>query len=89
MRDLFLERLTLVDSEGRLRAYDYYITVDEVNAGCLVCECYGIRIEEEGGLQAAARGITSSLSRIYELTASVLTGKVTPISLADVISDWL
>ena len=85
MRELFLKSLELTDAGGRFRRYDYYIIVDELDAG----ESYGIRIEERGGRQAAVRQITCSASRIEELAGLVLRGSVTPITLADVVSDWL
>ena len=31
MRDLFLKQLTLADENGRLRDYDYFITIDEMD----------------------------------------------------------
>jgi len=89
MRDLFLEHLELIDERGRLRNYDYFITVEEMDVGRFVCESYGIRIEEQGGNQAAVHNITASIAKIDELSRLLLRNQVTPITLADVISDWI
>lgn len=89
MRNLFLTNLELTDERGRLRDYDYYITVDETDTGYASWESYGIRIEERGGLQATVRAITTSLARIEELGRLLVRNAVTPVTLADVISDWL
>lgn len=89
MRELLLNSLILSDSGGRLRSYRYYITVDEVEAGSLLCESYGIRIEEQGGQQAFANHLTCSASRMEQLANTLVRNQVTPIGLADVIDDWL
>jgi len=89
MRNLFLTHLELIDERGQLRSYDYYITVDEYCAGQFACESYGICIEEQGGSRATVRGITSSIPRIDELSRLLVRNAVTPVTLADVISDWL
>lgn len=89
MRELFLKQLTLTDEKGQLRDYDYFITIDEMDVGRFACESYGIRIEEQGGSQAAVRNITSSIARIDELSELILRNAVTPTTLSDVVSDWL
>ena len=89
MRDLFLKQLTLTDENGQLRDYDYFITIDEMDVGRFSCEGYGIRIEERDGCRAAVHGITTSIARIDELSELILRNGVTPVTLADVVSDWL
>lgn len=89
MRTLFLKNEELTDESGKQRIYDYYITIDEVDVGPYVCEGYGVRIAERGGMQATVRSITNSIERIDELCELLIRGKVTPTTLADVVSDWL
>ena len=89
MRSLFLTNLELTDERGQLRSYDYYITVDEIDIGPFACESYGICIEEQGGTRALLRGVTVSMPRIDELSRLLIRNAVTPVTLADVVSDWL
>ena len=89
MRDLFLKNLKLRDEQGGIRSYDYYITIGELDVGKYACESYGVRIEEQGGMQASVDNITSSIARIDELSELILRNEVTPVTLADVVSDWL
>ncbi len=90
MRELFLQSLELEDEQGRLRSFDYYITIDEMDVGPYACEGYGIKIVEQGGGQAAvAPHVTCSIARIDELSELILRNGVTPLTLKDVISDWL
>ena len=89
MRDLFLKNLKLQDEQGGIRSYDYYITIGELDVGRYACESYGIRIEEQGGMQASVDNITCSIARIDELSELILRNEVTPVTLADVVSDWL
>ncbi len=90
MRDLFLKTLTLLDESGAARRYDYYITVDQVKMGQLPCESYGVKIVEQGGGEAAvAAHVTCSQSRIDELSELLLRNGVTPVTLKDVVCDWL
>lgn len=89
MRELYLDSLTVTDEGGRTRHWDYCITVDEIGAGRFCCENYGVRVSERGGGSAAVRGITCSMDRIRELGAMLVCGAVSPVSLADVVEDWL
>lgn len=90
MRDLFLKSLSLTDQSGMSHRYDYYITIDEMEVGAYACESYGIRISrQDGGEEAAVHNITCSIARIDALSELVLEGGVTPLTLEDVVSDWL
>ncbi len=90
MRELFLKKLTLTDVDGRERDYDYYIVIDEMDVGPFSCESYGLQVREQGsGAVCTVPHITTSISRIDDLCELVLAGGVTPVTLPDVVSDWL
>ena len=89
MRELFLKHVQLRDERGALRSYDYYITIGEMDVGKYICESYGIRVAEQGGEEAAVDNITASIDRIDELCELLIRNEVTPVTLADVVSDWL
>ena len=50
---------------------------------------YGLRLAVPGGDSAEVRGITFSRSRIHQLLTRLIRGSVTPVSLRDVVEDWL
>lgn len=90
MRELFLKTIAMEDQQGRVRRYDYSIIIDEMDVGPFACESYGLRVAERGsGEICAVPHITTSISRIDELCERVLAGGVTPLTLEDVVSDWL
>lgn len=90
MRELFLKSLTMKDEQGRARSYDYAIIIDEMDVGPFACESYGVKVMEQGnGTACVLPHITTSLSRIDELCELVLSGGVTPLTLEDVVADWL
>ena len=90
MRELFLKTLNLTDSSGRPHSYDYYITIDEMNVGTYACESYGVRItRQDHGESAAVHNITCSIARIDDLCELIVRNTVTPLTLQDVVSDWL
>lgn len=70
---------------------DYYILVDEVEvAGGFACESYGVKIRSRrSGESAQLLNITTSVSRIDELLELLMRNTVTPVTLRDVVEDWL
>ena len=90
MRELFLKSISMEDEQGRTRCFDYSILIDEMDVGPFFCESYGLQVKEQGsGEVGAVPHITTSISRIDELCELVLAGGVTPVTLADVVRDWL
>lgn len=78
------------DEQGRARSYEYSILVDELDTGAFSCESYGLKIEEKGsGHSCAVPHITTSIARIDRLSGLVMAGGVTPVTLRDVVMDWL
>lgn len=89
MKELLVDTLSLTDESGRLRNYTYSVLIGEKNVGSFSCEDYGIKIEEAGGDCAVVPDLTVSAARIDELVTLLIRNSVTPVTLADVISDWL
>lgn len=90
MRELFLKSISMEDEQGRTHRFDYSILIDEMDVGPFSCESYGLQVKErESGETCIVPHITTSISRIDELCELVLAGGVTPLTLEDVVSDWL
>lgn len=90
MRELFLDSRSEEDCAGKTRAFDYAVLIDEVAAGPLAFESYGVKITERGRNNfACVANLTSSASRIEELMTLLIRNIVTPGSLMDVVGDWL
>lgn len=77
------------DDSGRLHRFQYFLTVEELQAQNLCLENYGVRVAEEGGCDCSASGLTTSASRIDELMTLLVDNLVGPAGLRDVIADWL
>ena len=82
MRELLLE-----SPEGC--AYRYAILVDEMSVGGLCCESYGVRATGPGGDREEVPNITVSVGRIDALAELLCRNQVSPVTLRDVIEDWL
>ncbi len=82
MRELLLER-----QEGC--GYRYSILVDEMEAGGLSCESYGLKAEGPDGSCVEIPHITVSAARIDALVELVQRNQVSPVILRDVVEDWL
>lgn len=80
MRELFMGRKQVLE-----QSMDYYLLEEQREDAS---EKYGIRIlcEQE---TACIRGITDSQCGILSLLDRVMEGLVTPITLLDVVEDWL
>lgn len=90
MREMRLRTVNMKDEQGRSRSYEYFILIDEMDVGPFSCESYGLKIREQGSDNCCAvPHITTSIDRIDALSKLVLAGGVTPVTLADVVADWL
>lgn len=90
MRELFLKSIAVEDGQGGTHTFDYAVIVNEMDVGAFACESYGLQIRErESGTVSRVPHITTSVSRIDALCERVLAGAVTPLSLEDVVRDWL
>ena len=57
--------------------------------GGLCCESYGIKVTGPDGDSQAVPNITVSVGRIDELAELVRRNQVSPVTLRDVVEDWL
>ncbi len=69
-----------------MRQMTYYLLAEENLEGA---EQYGVRVESETGDRAEVRKVTISSRSILELLGLLMRNTVTPVSLQDVIEDWL
>jgi len=84
MREILVGKKIIAKKE-----YNYSILVQELwQETRMVCEEYGvcIRGKEE---EMAISGITVSADRIRSLAELLLRNRVTPISLPEIVEDWL
>ncbi|MCD7948385.1 MAG: DUF6514 family protein [Oscillospiraceae bacterium] len=90
-REIPAQTCQTVDAHGTPLSLDYYILVDELTAdGEFACESYGVKIAVAGGGdEGSIRHITSSATRINELVELLSKYEVTPVTLEDVVNDWL
>ena len=81
-------RELLVESQ-RDCGYRYMILVDEMTVGGMSCESYGVRVTGPDGECAEIPNITVSAGRIDELVDLLRRNQVSPVTLRDVVDDWL
>lgn len=82
MRELLVE-------SPRDCSYRYVILVDEMTVGEMSCESYGVRVTGPDGDCAEIPNITVSAGRIDELVDLLRRNQVSPVTLRDVVDDWL
>lgn len=82
MRELLVE-------SPRDCGYRYMILVDEMTVGEMNCESYGVRVTGPDGDCAEIPNITVSAGRIDELVDLLRRNQVSPVTLRDVVDDWL
>lgn len=82
MRELLVE-------SPRDCGYRYVILVDEMTVGEMNCESYGVRVTGPDGDCAEIPNITVSAGRIDELVDLLRRNQVSPVTLRDVVDDWL
>ena len=82
MRELLVE-------SPRDCGYRYMILVDEMTVGGMSCESYGVRVTGPDGECAEIPNITVSAGRIDELVDLLRRNQVSPVTLRDVVEDWL
>lgn len=90
MRELYVDSRTIGTEAGNPHHFDYYILIGEIDTGQFFCESYGVKIVQPGTDNACQIcNITTSAARIDCLLELLLVHCVTPVSLPDVIADWL
>ena len=90
MRELLVDTCQATGEDGQAHGYRYYILVGEmaVNGG-LACESYGVKVVGEDGRTAAVPDITVRPARIDALMELLIRNAVSPLTLRDVVEDWL
>ena len=87
MRELLVDTCTGEEEDGTAHSFQYYILVDEMElSGGLSCESYGVKVAGPGGEEASVPNITVSVERIDQL---LRRNCVSPVTLRDVVLDWL
>ncbi|HCO62928.1 MAG TPA: hypothetical protein DIT49_06005 [Clostridiales bacterium] len=90
MREQCVAVLDLEDACGRMCQCAYSIVTDQLEDSPRRLDSYGIKIaERESGTVAVVPHITCSQARIEQLCQLVVRNGVTPLSLKDVVLDWL
>ena len=70
--------------------YRYYILIGEMSFGeGFSCESYGVKVVGQDGEEASLPNITVSTRRIDELMDLLIRNQVSPVTLQDVVEDWL
>ena len=81
MRSIFMGVKRIQEKE-----LDYYLLADELeNTG----ENYGVQVCYANGETDCVRGITFSQSQIMRLLVTLMEQTVTPVTLRDVVEDWI
>jgi len=92
MREVLYARKQEESEGGENYRFTYYLLVEEVTGGKgLICENYGVKIssDDENGDQIAIENITMSFNKIEQLLKLLADNFVTPVSLPDILEDWL
>lgn len=77
------------NEEGNTGAYQYYLLVEEVETAHFFCENYGISVKDCAGSEVEIKGITCDKARVESLLEVLRQYKVSPLTVGDVIADWL
>ncbi len=91
MRELLVDSCRAAGEDGQSRGYRYYILVGEMEvSGGLACESYGVKVvSEDSGEWAEVPDLTIRPARIDALMDLLVRNAVSPVTLRDVIDDWL
>lgn len=76
------------DADGEMMNLHYIMTSREIEIEGDLVTAYGIRVEGRDGF-AQVDDITSDRARADGLFALICRGEVTPMTLRDIVEDWL
>ena len=66
-----------------------YSVISEYDSD-FMCDMYGVSVRiDESGEEEKLAGITSLADEAFELASVLINGKVTPVTLKDVVNDWI
>ena len=94
MRELLVDTCTGEEEDGTAHSFQYYILVDEMElGGGLSCHLNSIALAGQAagpdGEEASVPNITVSVERIDQLLELLRRNCVSPVTLRDVVLDWL
>lgn len=68
----------------------YALLAEDIEAGGLQCESYGLLVHDtQSGQETAVRHITTNARQALVLLATVAQMEVSPVTLSDVVEDYL
>lgn len=68
----------------------YGLLVEDIEVDGFHCESYGMMVTDEAtGEEARCRHVTVNAQEAMELLRLLVSNAVTPVTLADVVEDWL
>lgn len=67
----------------------YGLLVEDIEVDGFQCESYGVVIADPAGNTKRCRHITVNAAQIAELLDLLIRNGVTPVTLSDVVEDWL
>lgn len=67
----------------------YGLLVEDIAVDGFHCESYGVVITGPAGEREQCRHITTSAAQIARFMGLLVRNGVTPVTLADVVEDWL
>lgn len=72
------------------RRWRYGLLVEDIEVDGFHCESYGVAVTDAlTGESARCRHVTVSATDALALLSTLVRGTVTPVSLAEVVEDWL
>ena len=93
LRTVLWNKQQICSEDGNLYDAEYYLLIEEIRTGDhIFCENYGVKICISGGVQSeslAIPRITPSAERATSLLDALSRNFVTPVSLPDILEDWL
>lgn len=77
-------------SQARERRWRYELLAEDIEVDGFHCESYGVVVTDEvTGETARCRHVTVKAKDALELLSTLSRNAVTPVTLSDVVEDWL
>lgn len=92
MRQMEICRKGFCPGEAQEQTLVFYVTIDDLtdDAAGILLESYGVGVTIiESGETSVISNVTFSRSRILELVNKLADHLVTPVTVSDVVDDWL
>lgn len=92
MRQMEICKKDLCLGEAREQTLTYYVTINDLTDDTtgILLESYGVGVTiNESGESSVIPNVTFSRTRILELVNKLADHLVTPVSISDIVDDWL